>query len=131
MIAIDWGAVWEIILSGMDPAHFIAYFLLMCGGAVVYFGMDVRQSMKKDAGTPVKFSLGFMVRDNLVRLISVLILIAAAVVFYEDFFGAPINAKLAFMQGIGIDALMGIALKEGKERGPLKRNREKLMQKYG
>jgi hypothetical protein len=67
-----------------------------------------------------------MVLDNIFRGIAVVIIIMAGVIFFEDMYGVPINVKLAFQAGIGIDALIGTMLKIGKERGPLKKSRDKL-----
>jgi len=127
---MNWQAIIKIILGELSPEHFIAYFALMCAGAFVYFVLDVRQSTRTDSATSRKFSFKFMVLDNLLRGVAVLILIMAAVIWYDSFFGVPINAKLAFASGLSIDAVIGVVLKEGKQIGPIKRSREKLMQKY-
>jgi hypothetical protein len=127
----SWDTVLHIILGEMPVEIFVAYFLLMCAGAFVFFVMDVRQSVKSNPATSTKFKLKFLVLDNILRGISVLFIIMAAVIWYDSFFGVPLNTKLAFMQGLSIDALIGTVLKEGKERGPLKKSREKLIRKYG
>ena len=112
----------------MPVESFFAYFALMCAGALVFFAMDVRRETKKDS---IKFSWGYLIRDNILRGIAVLFIIMACVLWYDSFFGVPINARLAFIQGLSIDAVMGMVLKEGKERGPLKKNQQKLRRKYG
>ena len=75
------------------------------------------------------FSWGYMIRDNFVRGIVVLIVIVATVLWYDEFFGTSLNAKLAFSQGLGIDALIGIIAKGQKETGVLKKTRAKLKQR--
>lgn len=127
---IDWGEILKMYLAGMSLTHFIAYYVAMAAGAVVYFGLDVGHSTRSNQDTPKKFSLKFMILDNLVRGIAVMIMMAGAVVFYEDLYGTTINIKLAFTTGLGLDALIGTVLKTGKERGPWKKSRDKLVQKY-
>jgi len=127
---IHWETVLRIILDGMPVEHFLAYFTLMGAGSVAYFGINVWQSRVASKNTPDKFSWGFMIRDNAWRILSTSILIAGAVIFYDSFFGVPLNAKLALMQGFSIDALTGTVLKVAKERGPLKKSRDRLMMKY-
>ena len=124
---MKWEVFWKVILGEMPLESFLAYFALMCAGAIVFFAMDERREIKKNGQ---KFSWAFMIRDNLLRGASVLIIIMACVLWYDSFFGVPINARLAFMQGLSIDAVMGLILKEGKERGPLKKSQQKLKQKY-
>ena len=124
---MNWKEFWDIILEGDSPEAVLAFSLIMLAGAVVYFGLDVSRSVKK---SKVKFSWGFMVRDNLVRGIVVLVVIVATVLWYEEFFGVSLNAKLAFTQGLGIDALIGVVAKGQKETGVLKKSRAKLVKKY-
>lgn len=128
---IDWSHIAAILLDGMTLESFIAYSLLMGAGALVYFGLDVARATRKRSDTPTRFSWRFMVMDNLVRLFAVTLLIMATVLWFDSFFGVPINAKLAFTQGLSIDAVIGVVLKSAKERGPLKANRDKLIKEYG
>lgn len=125
-----WSEVINILLNGMDPARFIAMGLAMGGGALVFFTLDVRHSVRNNTGPLKKFNFAFMLRDNVARILGVVILIAATVILYKDLFGVSINIKLAFQAGLGIDALIGTLLKTGKESGPLKRRRDKLVNKY-
>ena len=123
---MNWTNFWSVILDGMSLEHFAAYTALMLAGAIVFFtAADVRKAKRK-----TEFSWGFLIRDNIPRFVSVLIVIMATVLWYDSFFGVPINAKLAFMQGLSIDAVMGVVAKMGKDSGPLKRSRAKLVAKY-
>jgi len=124
---MNWQEFWDIILEGDSPESVLAFSVIMLAGAVVYFGLDVARSTKKSGQ---KFSWGFMIRDNFVRGLSVVIVVVATVLWYEEFFGTTLNAKLAFSQGLGIDALIGVIAKGQKESGILKRSRAKLEQKY-
>lgn len=128
---INWQEVFRIILGEMALEHFVAYYGLMCLGALAFFGVDVAQSKNTDPGTPRKFSWKFLVKDNILRAVSVAIIMAAVVIWYDSFFGVELNAKLAFMQGMSIDAITGTVLKYGKTRGAMKKQRDKLTAKYG
>jgi len=123
---MNWTAVIEILLGGMSPERFVACYFAMAAGALVYFTLDVRHSTRHNRDTPARFSWRFMVLDNVPRMIGVVLAMAITVILYEDMFGVPINIKLAITSGLGIDALIGTLLKTGKERGPLKRQRDKL-----
>ncbi len=111
---LDWSEYWRIVLGGMDVTHFFAYASLMGAGALLYFIMDVKQSMERDCLTPDKFDFWFMLKDNFFRLIGVVLVISAATIWFESFYGVPINAKLAFTSGLSIDALIGTVLKQRK-----------------
>lgn len=124
---MNWEEFWNIILEGDSPESVLAFSVIMLAGAIVYFGADVARSAKK---SDIKFSWGYMVRDNFIRGIVVLIVIVGTVLWYEEFFGTTLNAKLAFSQGIGIDALIGVIAKGQKESGVLKKSRARLVKKY-
>jgi hypothetical protein len=124
---MNWDKFWEYILGDMPLEKFFAYALLMGAGALIYFATNVKIATTK---SDMKFSWGYMVRDNLLRLLVVFISIAASILWYEEFFGVALNGKLAFMQGLSIDAVTGMLLKGAKEQGPLKGARKKLVQKY-
>jgi hypothetical protein len=131
MAQLFWIEFWEIVLGGMSPIHFFAYVCLMGAGAFVYFALDVNNSRKESALTPKKFNFKFMVRENVPRFIAVLIMICAAVIWYEDFFGVPLNPQLAFISGLGIDALIGSILKTKKNSNGGRATRAKLLTSLG
>lgn len=124
---MNWKQFWDIILEGKSLETILAYSVLMGAGAIVYFGLDVARSTKK---SKEKFSFVFMIRDNFIRILGVVLVILATVLWYEEFFGVPLNAKLAFIQGLSIDAVIGVITKQQKETGVLKNTRAKLTAKY-
>lgn len=125
-----WKEVSDILLGEMSAAYFVAYFIVMSLGAILFFAGDVTHSTHANGSTPGKFSWKFLLRDNVLRFITVAISLAASVLLYEDLYGVELNVKLAFTHGLTIDAFLGTMLKVGKDRGPLKKQREKLLNKY-
>jgi len=119
---MNWTEFWDLILDGMTMETFLAYTAIMLAGALIFFANNVRKGTKKSAG---KFSWGYMIKDNAVRIFSVILSIMVLVIFYESFFGVPLNAKLALMQGLSIDAIAGV-LTSGKQT----ETRTKLKTKY-
>ncbi len=111
---MSWAEYWKIVLDGMDVTSFFAHASLMAAGAFVYFVMDVNQSRAHDPAHPKKFSFVYLVKDNILRGIGVLMVIGAATIWFESFYGVPINAKLAFTAGLSIDAVIGSVLKQRK-----------------
>ena len=114
MLQINWTEYWTLVLGGMTVTKFFAFASLMSAGAFVYFVLDVNQSVATDSHTPDKFKFWFMVKDNIPRGVGVLIAICASVIWFESFYGVPINAKLSFTAGLSIDALIGQLLKTRK-----------------
>lgn len=127
-----WEEIWNVYGTefDIDLIHFVAFYIAMAAGAVLYFYFDVKHSLNTNQDTPKKFSWKFMFLDNMIRFITILILIAVGVLFYEDIYGVSLNVKLAFMQGLSIDALIGVLMKRAKEKGPLKKQRDHLNNKY-
>lgn len=129
-MVIQWEIFWKTILGDLQPEVYLAHVAIMASGALVFFALDVNNAVRRDQNTPRKFSLSFLIRDNLVRGIGVVVLIMGVTLFYQDFFGTEINARLAFTTGLGIDAVIGTMLKQGKNMGAMKRSREKLLNQY-
>lgn len=136
MISIQNPSFWQEIFNiygvefQMDLVHFMAYFIAMGIGALLFFGLDVWHSKSSNPNTPNKFSFKFMILDNILRFFIVLLLMAVSVLFYEDMFNSEINVKLAFWHGFGIDGFAGTLLKKGKDVGMMKKQRDKLITKY-
>ena len=126
----DKSEFWEILLNGMNITHFCAYFVLMLIGAWIHFGMQVHDSLRNDQHTPNKFHFWFMIKDNLIRLSLVLLMVWVNIVFFEEITGTPITAYSALMLGVSWDAIIGTGTSKSKGYGALKRDRQKLIDKY-
>lgn len=125
----DRAQFWQAFLGQYSFTEFIIFVVFFCLGAAIFFGIDVRRSVKKDPTTPVKFNLWFMIRDNIFRFIAVLAAIYMSIRFYEDFYGTALNEKLAMTMGIGIDAIIGKATSKVKDIPALKKYRETYITK--
>ena len=130
MFLINWHIVLAEILGDLPLEKCIAHCFIMGAGAVVFFGLDVRHSVKTNQDTPRKFNVKFAIKDNVLRILAVVFAILAVVVFHEDLFGVPLNAKMSFMNGLSIDAIIGSLGKMAKETGAGKRKRTQLAAKY-
>ncbi len=127
---MNWIEFWNTILGGLSKEQALAYFILMAAGAFVNFAFSVGRSVRKDSRTPRKFSFWFLIRDNILRGLGVLIFMVVLLLYFEDFFDVALNGKMAFVFGYTIDTIIGSAVKDGKNIGVLKRSREKLIKKY-
>lgn len=124
---MNWTTFWGIILGDMTLETFAAYTALMLAGAIIFFANNIRKGTKESTG---KFSWAYMFKDNALRIFSVILSIMVLVIFYESFFGVPLNAKLALMQGLSIDAIAGVLTSAGKRTDVQKSARAKLKTKY-
>ena len=124
---MNWTNFWGIILGDMKLETFAAYTALMMAGALIFFANNVRKGTRKSSG---KFSWGYMFKDNAIRILSVILSIMVLVIFYESFFGVPLNAKLALMQGLSIDAIAGVLTSAGNKSEVRKSARANIKKKY-
>ncbi len=125
----DKGQFWSAMLGDYSLTDFVVFAVFFLLGAILYFGFDVRQAVKKDKGTPRKFNWWFMLKDNVLRFFVVIIAIFTMIIFYEDFFGVPLNQKLAFTMGLSIDAIIGKAVGGVKEIPAIKKQRDAFISK--
>lgn len=127
---MNWAEFWITILDGMAMEQFLAYVAIMALGAFVNFIMDVRHSIKRDRDTSKKFDFWFMIYDNIFRGIIGAVFVCVLVLYFEDWFDAVLNGKMAFVMGMGLDTIIGRIVGEGKSSSVLKKGREKLMEKF-
>ena len=71
----DSGQFWSNMLGDYTLTDFVTFVVWFLIGATVFFAADVRQSIKKDKGTPRKFNWWFMLKDNVLRFVGVLLMI--------------------------------------------------------
>lgn len=102
----------KILLNGIPLSQFIAFYIAGLVGALITFGINIGQAVKKDVTTPNKFQLK-KVRFRLVRWMTTLLLLAVGIVFHKEILGVlldsttPIDLTLwsALLAGMGTDQL--------------------------
>jgi len=120
---------WGLLLNGMSFTQFIVYAILMAAGALIHFTLDVEHSVKKDPGTPRKFSLRFMVIDNILRGFGVILCIALAIPYYEIFMGTEISPQAAIAFGLTIDVIIKRLAGGTKNISGIRKRREAIIKK--
>jgi hypothetical protein len=120
----------EILLNGMSLGHFTGMFLCALAGVLVFFMMQVQNSIKNDKRTPDKFSFKYLLLTSGPRIVIGFICIWAAIAYYGELSVKLLNATeplqitglISFLMGFGIDSLIKGILELGK-------NSTKLVQK--
>jgi len=120
----------EILLNGMSFGTFLGMFLCALAGVLVFFMMQVYNSVKNDKRTPDKFSFKYLLLTSGPRIVIGFICIWAAIAYYGELSVKLLNAPeplnitglISFLMGIGIDSLIKGILELGK-------NSTKLVQK--
>jgi TRAP-type C4-dicarboxylate transport system permease large subunit len=104
--------VLKILLNGISPSQFIAFYIAGLVGTFISFGITVRQAVKKDKTTSPKFRLR-EVKFKAIRWITSLLLLAVGIVFNKEILTAglesasPIELTLwaSLLAGMGTDRL--------------------------
>lgn len=92
-------------------------------GMVISLLLHSSNRDQSSTATPYKFSMLFLLLDNWKRILLNLLALFAAVRFYPDLFGNPINPFLSFGIGLGFDKLLQM-LKD--KAGFMQVNRDKI-----
>ena len=119
----------EILLNGLTFTQFVAYAVLMLVGAAIHFTLDVEKSVKKDPETPKKFSFRFMIWDNVLRFIGVLLMILVIIPYFDVFMGTELNPQMALIFGLSIDLVIGRLAGGAKGLPAIKAQREEFVKK--
>jgi uncharacterized membrane protein len=126
----DRGEFLQALLGPYSLTEFVTYLFFFGLGALIFFGIDVRRSFKSDPTTPKKFSFLFMLKDNVIRFLSVLASIYMVIRFYEGLYGTELTELLAMTLGVSIDALIGKGAGGGVKNLPaVRRQRDALVSK--
>lgn len=112
----------NILLNGMEPARFVAMLLLAFAGAIVLFLSDVPNAIRNDPSSPDRFSFSYMLRTGAPRLIMGFIVVCVAILFFPEISRLvfampnppPINGAIAFLIGIGADAIVKCIVTYGR-----------------
>ncbi len=113
----------KVLLGDLSFGSFAGYLTLTLIGALVSLFFDVKNRDGKSGATPKKFSISFLMWDNVKRFIGVIILLYVVVRFSDKLFpGEPIDWVMVSI-GFNIDAVIASIKKDTKL---LSMNREKF-----
>lgn len=131
METFNWTEFWNIFFGDMSFAYLMAHLLFFLIGAIIHFAWKLRNREKSGRIVPKKFKLGFLVKDNILRWLGVLLLIFVNIRFFEDIYGSPLTPFLALGLGYSIDSIVGNGKRTAEAGlGTLKKAKEKLLNKY-
>jgi len=92
-----------------DMVLFVSSLVFGYIGCAVMLLLDIGQRNPKTTYSPTHFSWKFFLRDNVVKLLLDLILVAMFIRFLPEFCHEPINQFYAFLIGLGSDKLASYA----------------------
>jgi hypothetical protein len=98
-------SVLSYFLNGIDTNYFIALFIFGLLGALLNLLFNISDRDKESQRTPEKFSLLFLIKDNIVRFSITILLIYFGIIFSEYLFGVVITIQLAVCLGFSLDSV--------------------------
>lgn len=98
----------KLMLGEQDLPTYMAYFVFAFIGAVISLYIKSLKRDKTSASTPYKFSFGFLIQDNLLRLVSGFLLAFLVFRFSTEFIGAETTLWSAVLIGASTDRLAGL-----------------------
>lgn len=131
MEAFNWLEFWSLILGEITFAYLAAHFAFFMIGAIIHFAWKLKNRDHSGRVVPKKFKWKFLLKDNLLRWLGVILLIFVNVRFFEQIYGSPLTPFLALGLGYSIDSIVGNG-KRSAESGlaPLNKAKKKLIDKY-
>lgn len=118
----------SLVFGDISLAMYLACFLYAAIGAGVYTYAEVSGRNVESVNTPRKFSIKFLLLDNIKRYFLTIILIFLQFRFSKETLGVDLNPYVALSMGFSADGLAGI----GKRlTSILKVNRQKLLNQSG
>lgn len=104
---------WHTLLGGGSLGTFLAYVVIayICAGVIILAGATRRNVAS--AATPVKFSLRFLLADNLLRMVANFLLIPIAIRVTYDRVDSQWAVFVSMGIGFGVDGLALLAKNMG------------------
>lgn len=96
-----------------EPAVFWGFIGMSFLGQFVAVQVDANARDIESVVSPKKFSYWHLVKDNVLRTLSNLLLIAIGIRFYADWFDVPITDYKAFIMGFSLEGFV-LVLKNRK-----------------
>lgn len=93
------------LLGSNTPAWWSAALVWVIFGMLLSLYLSVRQRDKTSPETPYEFKLSFFLKDNLVRVVTGLLISVTILRFSHEYIGTEATLWLAFLYGLGSDKL--------------------------
>lgn len=131
METFNWAEFWNIFFGDMSFAYLVANFLFFFIGAIIHFSWKLRNREKSGRLVPKKFKLGFLIKDNILRWLGVILLIFVNIRFFKEIWGSPLTPFLALGLGYSIDSIIGNSKRTAEDKfKPMQKVKKKLLDKY-
>jgi hypothetical protein len=98
----------QLLLGDTDLPTYAAYFIFAMIGAIISLRIKSLKRDKSSLATPYVFSWGFLLQDNLMRLVNGFLLAFLAFRFGSEFVGAEVTVFSALFIGATTDRLAGL-----------------------
>jgi TRAP-type C4-dicarboxylate transport system permease large subunit len=99
--------VLEILLNGLSPSQFFAFYIAGLVGVVISFGIHVGQAVKKDPKTAPKFQLREL-KFKAIRWVTSLLLLAVGIVFNKEILSAGLESTATIELTLWASLLVGM-----------------------
>lgn len=94
-----------ILLGDMPLPVFLAYLTIALIAAIIAMGLRGNAKRKTSTGTPNSFSIRFLLRDNLMKILFNILLIAFAIRFCNEIMGQEATGWMSAIIGLSVNAL--------------------------
>lgn len=101
----------KLMLGTNDLPTYLAAFIFAMIGVVIILLLKSNKRDRLSKSTPYKFSIKFLIIDNLKEILLGLLLIIIALRFSVEYAGAELTMYYALGVGLGIQKLSGIISK--------------------
>ena len=94
------------LLGSFTAAFYISYFIFVLIGVLISLRVHALGRNKKSTKTPYKFSIKFLLQDNLMRIISSMAVVFVAIRLGSELFGITPTYVGAVAMGLGFDQVL-------------------------
>lgn len=111
----------QILLNGIPLNQFIAFYIAGLVGAIISFGINVGQAVKKNTSTPSKFQWRTL-KFKALRWVTSLLLLAVGIIFNKEILGAALESTSTIELTLWSSLLVGMSTDQlGKKLSGLKK----------
>jgi hypothetical protein len=112
----------KILLNGIPLTKFIAFYIVGLVGAIISFGINVGQAVRRDKSTPSKFKFSHL-KIKFIRWVTTILLLAVGIVFNKEILGGVFESETSIELTLWSSLLVGMSTDQigkylsGKKRG--------------